>query len=115
MAFLLLNGTFDEIGTVLPYLFSGEEYNGGNLLDPDQLMQAVGCAVSNLACAPAARDLILELRQPSDHLENGARGRSLRNVVAVTLTAACVIGAVGITGLNAGALFISDRVDALLQ
>ena len=40
-AVLLLNGAFDEIGTVLPYLFTGEEYNGGNLIDPDQLMQAV--------------------------------------------------------------------------
>ena len=76
---------------------------------------AVGCAVSNLACAPAARDLILELRQPSDHPENGARERSLRNAAAVALTVACVIGAVGITGLNAGALFVSDRVNALLQ
>lgn len=59
MAFLLLNGAFDEIGTVLPYLFSGEEYNGGNLLDPDQLMQAVGfynvyCLLGLTLCVAAA-------------------------------------------------------------
>ena len=41
-AFLLLNGAFDEIKTVLPYLFSGSEYNAGNLIDMDQLMQAAG-------------------------------------------------------------------------
>ncbi len=32
MAVLLLNGAFEEISTVLPYLFSGSEYNFSNLL-----------------------------------------------------------------------------------
>ncbi|MBQ7639291.1 MAG: hypothetical protein IJS90_10365 [Clostridia bacterium] len=41
VVFLILNGAFDEIETVLPYLFSGEEYNLGNLFDADQIMQAV--------------------------------------------------------------------------
>jgi len=41
LAFLLLNGAFEEFDTVLPYLFSGAEYNASNLLDPDRLSQSV--------------------------------------------------------------------------
>lgn len=59
VAFLIMNGAFAEIRTVLPYLFSGAEYNGGTLLDPDQLMQAVGfynryCLLGLLCCTAAA-------------------------------------------------------------
>lgn len=56
---LLLNGAFREIGTVLPYLFTGEEYNIKNVFNTDQLWQTVKyynvyCVLGLLCCAAAA-------------------------------------------------------------
>lgn len=75
----------------------------------------VGCAVSGLACAPAARDLILELRQAKE--DDGVRDArpALKKTAVAVMTAACVLCLTGITALNAGAMFVSDRVDARLQ
>ncbi len=66
-AFLLLNGAFTHFSEVLPYLFSGEEYNTQNLLNADQLQQALrffgrwpvagiaGCLAAAAALRPAKR------------------------------------------------------------
>ena len=75
---------------------------------------AVGCSVSNIACAPIAKDLLLELRED---FEGKPVDRAFRitKTAGITMTAVCVLSVVGITALNAAALFVSDRVDANLK
>ena len=74
----------------------------------------VGCAVSDVACAHTAGDLLRELRQekPADMQ---AKSAVITKAAVVSLTAVCVFSIAGITAVNAGALFVSDRVDATLQ
>ena len=66
VVFLILNGAFDEIKSVLPYLFTGEEYNAGNLINADQLMQVIRFYnpyfMGGQLCAAAAAAIICVLR-----------------------------------------------------
>ena len=41
MAYLVLSGSFEGVGAAIPYLSSGEEYNGANLIDFEKLWSAV--------------------------------------------------------------------------
>ena len=82
----------------------------GAISQANKYAGVAGCTVSCIACAPAAGDLLAELRFAA------ADGkRKTDRIAAIALTAVCAVSIVGITGVNAGALFVSDRVNALLQ
>ena len=68
ISFLLLNGAFEEFGTVLPYLLSGSEYNGSNLIQFAKLFASAvyfgPVFTAGLTCAliAAAAVRILKIR-----------------------------------------------------